>query len=320
MKDRNNNSLDGNSSPKRSPSNKIIPLDLDVRQEAVINGIEMGVLDNGIPYLTQNGLAIVCGVQRLRIKEITDEWAESYETGVFKKGKMTFIGSYLLREGFTEPKLFIPVMKKGTENHAYPDVVCMAILEYYAFESKQAESETALRSYRELAKKGLKEYIYEALKYQPADPWHHYHERVSILRDMGTVPDGHYIIFNEISGMMVDLIQAGLIVNQHTVPDGSVGSCWAYFWKNKSLSAEFGTPESCEHYYPEEFAQAKSNPQIINAYPNTSLAEFRRWFRHEYLPTKFPAYILKKTNLLPGGKEEAARLIEAFNGKSLPNK
>ncbi|AXW87790.1 hypothetical protein AU509_11955 [Lonsdalea britannica] len=297
---------------QRSPSNHTIPLDLDIKQEGVIHGVEMGVLDNGIPYLTQSGLATVCGVQRLRIKEITDEWYDSVESGIFKKGKMTFIGSYLLREGFAEPKLFIPVMKKGTENHAYPDVVCMAIIEYYAFESKQAESETALRSYRELAKKGLKEYIYEALKYKPEDPWKHYHDRVSILKEMGSVPDGFYIIFNEISGMMVDLIQAGLLVNAHTVPDGSVGSCWANFWKKNSLSSKFGDATDCEHFYPDDFAQAKSNPQIINAYPNSSLPEFRRWFRHEYLPTKFPPYILKKANLLAGGKDDAQKLIEAF--------
>ncbi|MDX1834712.1 hypothetical protein SFA52_12950 [Escherichia coli] len=70
---------------QRTTSLRSIPLDLDVKQEAVINGIEMGVLDNGIPYLTQNGLANVCGVQRLRIKEITDEWAQSVENGIFKK-------------------------------------------------------------------------------------------------------------------------------------------------------------------------------------------------------------------------------------------
>ena len=45
---------------QRTTSLRSIPLDLDVKQEAVINGIEMGVLDNGIPYLTQNGLANVC--------------------------------------------------------------------------------------------------------------------------------------------------------------------------------------------------------------------------------------------------------------------
>lgn len=37
---------------QRSTYLRTIPLDLEVKQEAVINGIEMGVLDNGIPYLT----------------------------------------------------------------------------------------------------------------------------------------------------------------------------------------------------------------------------------------------------------------------------
>lgn len=87
---------------QRTTSLRTIPLDLEVKQEAIINGIEMGVLDNGIPYLTQSGLASVCGVQRLRIKEITDEWAQSVEHGIFRKGRMTFIGTYLLNEGFTD--------------------------------------------------------------------------------------------------------------------------------------------------------------------------------------------------------------------------
>ncbi|EMG2557509.1 hypothetical protein RHR41_005846, partial [Klebsiella pneumoniae] len=262
---------------QRSTYLRTIPLDLEVKQEAVINGIEMGVLDNGIPYLTQSGLANVCGVQRLRIKEITDEWAQSVEHGIFRKGRMTFIGTYLLNEGFTDEKLYIPVIRNGVEYHAYPDIVCMAILEYYAFEAKQAESETAIRSYRELAKKGLKAFIYEALKYQPEDPWRHYHDRVSLLKDKGSIPDGYFIIFNEIAGMMVDLINAGLAINQHTVPDGSVGSCWARHWNSQELSREFGERVDCEHYYPEDFLQARSNPQIINAYPDGALSEFRRW-------------------------------------------
>ena len=49
---------------KRTTSLRTIPLDLEVKEEAVINGIEMGVLDNGIPYLTQSGLASVCAISR----------------------------------------------------------------------------------------------------------------------------------------------------------------------------------------------------------------------------------------------------------------
>ena len=38
-----------------------IPLDLGIEVQKDINGIEMGVLENGIPYLTQRGLATVTG-------------------------------------------------------------------------------------------------------------------------------------------------------------------------------------------------------------------------------------------------------------------
>ena len=42
--------------------------------EKEINGIGMGVLNSGIPYLTQNGLAIMCGVESRSIRKITVDW------------------------------------------------------------------------------------------------------------------------------------------------------------------------------------------------------------------------------------------------------
>lgn len=300
---------------KRSPYQQGMYLDVSVKNEGSFDGIEMGVLENGIPYLTQSGLATACGVQRLRIKEISDEWTESVESGIFKKGKMTFISSYLLQRGYTEPRLYIPILKNGVEYHAFPDIVCLAILEFYAFESTQAKNETAERSYRNLAQYGLREFIYKAVGYSPDDPWKHYHDRVSILKNMSSVPEGCYIIFNEIAGMMVDLIQSGLVINQYTVPDISVGRIWASYWRNEKLSEKYGEIKPCNHYYPEDFNQSESNPQCINSYPEESIPEFRRWFRNEYLPTKFPKYILSKANLLPGGKKYAEKLIETFENK-----
>lgn len=295
---------------KNRSTPKIVPLDIAISAETTIDGIEMGVLANGIPYLTQNGLATACGVQRLRIKEISDEWTESFESGMFKKGKMTYISSYLTERGYKSPRLFIPIIKNGVEHHAFPDIVCMAILEFYAFESSKVDNQVAIRSYRNLARYGLKEYIYKSVGYTPDDAWKHYHDRVSILKNMATVPSGYFIVFNEIAGMMVDLINAGLTVNQYTVPDISVGLAWASHWKSNSLDKQFGKLKDCSHYYPEAFRQAKSNPQKINAYPDTALAEFRRWFKQEYLLTKFPKYILGKANLLPNN--EAVKLIETF--------
>jgi hypothetical protein len=51
-------------------------LDLGVEVERVIAGVEMGVLENGMPYLTQRGLAEMSGAARSTIQELTQEWQE----------------------------------------------------------------------------------------------------------------------------------------------------------------------------------------------------------------------------------------------------
>lgn len=295
--------------PQLSPSTV---LDLGVRQEGVFNDIEMGVLENGIPYLTQNGLARICGVNRTNIADIATEYAQCFQSGVFTRGRMEFISSYLQQIGYAEPVLFISVQRAGSVHYAFPDIVCMALLEFYAFESQAASNTTAQQYFRELARVGLRDYIYGALSYQPEDPWGPYHQRVSIIQSTGVVPEGYFIIFNEIAGLMVDLITAGLAVNMYTVPDISVGSCWGRHWNSNGLSDQFGARIPCAHHYPDDFNQSASNPQMINAYPNEALPEFRRWFRHEYLPTKFPKYILTKSGMLPGGKADALRIADNF--------
>lgn len=61
---------------------KQLKLDLGIEVEKVVGGIEMGVLENGIPYLTQRGLAEMTGAARRSIQEITEEWQEAQECGV----------------------------------------------------------------------------------------------------------------------------------------------------------------------------------------------------------------------------------------------
>ncbi|MGK1439224.1 hypothetical protein ACRE81_26505, partial [Klebsiella pneumoniae] len=63
--------------------------------------------------------------------------------------------------------------------------------------------------------------------------------------------------------------------------------------------------------------QSLSNPQEANAYPNSALAEFRRWFKNDYLATKFPPYILKKAHLLHGGKDEAIQIGHMYAPKAI---
>lgn len=296
-----------------APSKQLV-LDIGVEIERNVNGVEMGVLENGVPFLTQTGLAGIVGVARSVIFDISQAWEEQYTTGVIPPGRMAFICQRLAENGYNEPKLFIQTLKDGAPYNAYPDIVCMAVIEYYAFEAKN-KSEKAVDSYRRLATFGLQTFIYKALGYSPPDKYKYYHDRISTLH--GRVPDGFFSIFNEVGGMIVDLIEADLVVNDKTIPDISVGRCWGDHWRALELADKHGERIPYSHSYPSYYPQAASNPQQASAYPDEALPEFRRWFRHEYLTTKFPKYILTKANLL-GGQEAAKKIGNIYQPKALP--
>jgi len=270
-----------------------LPLDLGIEVERVVGGIEMGVLENGIPYLTQTGLAEMSGAARSTIFEITQEWQQAQSTGVWPRGRTQFFRDYLSKSNFDEPNLFIEIIKDGSPHYAYPDVVCMAVVEYFAFEAQRI-NQTAITNYRNLARYGLQKFIYDALGYVPEDPWKLFNARVSLLKD--SVPVGYFSVFKESTGLVVDLINAGLSVNQHTIPDSSVGGTWGRYWTGIDLAAKYGERIEYPHYYPAEYPQSASNPQKAWAYPNEAWAEFQDWLRTIYLPTQYPAYILKGTS------------------------
>ena len=274
----------------------------------------MGVLQNGMPYLTQRGLASMSGAARATIFEITQEWEQAVGSPIPAQSRIAFFQDYLLKNGYDEGRLFIEISKNGSPHYAYPDIVCMAFLEYFAFES-QRTNETAVKNYRNLARFGLQQFIYRALDYHPADPWALHNARVSLLHD--SVPAGYFSVFKESTGLIVDLIHSGLTVNQHTIPDGSVGITWGPCWTSKGYDGDFGSRVTYDHYYPPQFPQSASNPQQAWAYPDAALPTFRQWFREVYLRTKYPAYILRKANILPGGQTEAKRLSEIFDPKKL---
>lgn len=314
LKTRKNMELSGNMKDQPPALRKQFQLDLGVEVQKDINGIEMGVLENGIPYLTQRGLAKITGAAPRTIRDITQEWEENFDDDYFGKDRLSFLKQYLFKQGYTERSLYIETKKDGTIHYAYPDIVCMAILEYYAFESK-GSSDAALRSYRQFAAFGLHKFIYEALNYTPSDKWKYHHDRVSILKDSS--PPGHFTIFSEVTGLIVDLITANLTVNDKTVPDISVGIAWGKHWSNNSLQTKYGNRIKYEHNYPEYYPQAMSNPQEPWAYPDEALPEFRRWFKSNYLTTKFPSYILKKANVISGGKEEVEKIASMYNEKQI---
>lgn len=309
----NYNMIDGNK-PMTPATPLQLTLDLGIEVEKNVNGIEMGVLQNGLPYLTQRGLAQMSGAARSSIQEITQQWEDSWDDPIAPRGRIAFFKDYLFKNGYEDRRLFMEIQKNGQPHYTYPEIVCMAFIEYFAFEAN-TKNDTAVQNYRNLARYGLQQFIYNALNYAPEDKWKYFNDRVSILKS--SAPDGYFIVFNEITGIAVDLINAGLTVNDKTMPDISVGSLWGRYWTDNNLDAQYGERIKWDHYYPDYYPQAASNPQTPWAYPDAALPLFRRWLRHQYLPTKFPAYILKKANVLPGGKSEAEQIAGIYDGKLL---
>ncbi|KPF47280.1 hypothetical protein [Rhizobium sp. AAP43] len=292
-------------------------LDLGIEIEADVNGIEMGILENGMAYLTQRGLSAIAGAARSTIQEISKEWEDNFGFEYEARSRASFFANYLREAGYDAPTLYMEIERNGSAHYAYPELVCMAFIEFFAFES-QRTNETALANFRRLARYGLNKFIYDALGYRPTDQWQYFNDRVSLLQDAS--PPEHFILFKETTGMVVDLIRAGLPVSEKTIPDISVGSHWGRYWTDTDLDTKYGQRIRFQHNYPSYYPQSVSNPQTPWAYPDEALAEFRRWFRTVYLPTKYPEYILKKANVLAGGKSQAEQIAGIYKPKEIAGK
>lgn len=272
-----------------SPAQSQLKL-LEVAISITDNGIEMGVLRDGTPYLTERGLGRICDVSPSSISKQSVLWATGKRANSFAK--------ILNEQGLNRDQLFIDVKVNGTLVHAYPDDVCMAFLEYYAFDAEQYCTEAAKANYRKLARRTLREFIYIATGYDPAKVvpthWRQFHDRTLLNK----VPSGYFSVFREISDMVICSIRAGLKVDDHTVPDISVGKIWSKYWLEHSLAAKYGERKKFPHTYPEYFPQAEAN-SVIEAYiyPLKSLGEFREWMQLTYLPEKFPDYLKRKAKL-----------------------
>lgn len=286
-------------------------LDLEIEVEREIDGIGMGVLSDGSPFLNIRGLASMCGVDSSMITRITADWIATP-----LKPREQKIRELVRAQGADDSVAFIAIEKNRTINHIIPSAVCMAVLEYYAFEAKTS-SDKAAQSYRILARKGFQQFIYAQVGYNPSGApsvaWQQFHDRVSLVYH--TVPAGYFSIFKEVADVIVTMIRSGAQIGKDFIPDISVGMAWAKYWKSENLEVLFGERRRYEHNYPEYFPQALSNPQPAYCYPDDALGEFRRWVRESYLDQQMPKYLESKVRegKLPALSATAA--IAAFKPK-----
>lgn len=302
----------------QSQSHQQMVLDLAIIISKNVNGIEMGVLNDGTPFLTGRGLARVCGISNSTLVnwgESTPEIGDSHRNGI--------MAELLVANGFQDNRFFIRVpngIQFGTEAsiNAYPDDVCMAFLEYYAFEAGRHCTDKARNSYRVLARKSLRDYIYRMTGYDPSQlalqSWKHFHDRL-LLNPM---PEGYFSVFTETAHLVLTSIRNGLMIDDHTIPDISVGSTWSKYWQSQNLEAQHGQRTKYPHLYPDYFPQAKANGDIeAYIYPLQALGEFRKWLESTYLPDRFPSYLKckEKQGALPPGRARA--LLQAVEPKRL---
>jgi len=292
---------------------KQLLLDLKVAAEREIDGVGMGVLSDGTPFLTLRGLSRMSGVDIAPIVRITQDWVLTP-----LKPREQKIRELVRAQGADDSIAFFAVERNGVINHIVPSAVCMAILEYYAFEARTGNDQAA-KSYRTLARKGFRDFIYAQVGYNPTGAadiaWKQFHDRVSL--SYHTVPDGYFSVFKELADLTVTLIRSGANLGQSFIPDISVGIHWGKHWTDNNLDAVYGARMKYDHNYPSYFPQALSNPQPAYCYPDEALAEFRDWIRKEYLVKKMPDYLLGKMKQGQISATAANAAIEAFTPKQI---
>ncbi|KAB7696305.1 hypothetical protein [Plesiomonas shigelloides] len=267
------------------------------------DGIEMGVMNNGTPYLGARGLATLCGVAPSVIITLVKDW----ETDLRFKPRGQAIERLIIEQGGDPAHLYIPITVDGKTYHAINDVNCMAILEYYAFDA-QMPPEQAKQNYRNLAKLTLRTFIYERTGYSPEDSlpqyWKTYHERITL----NELPSGYFSVFSEIANLIISGIRSGMPFDSKTMPDISVGIAWGKHWSCNNFDEKYGYRIKHLHNFPEDFPQKDPMAWI---YPVDALGEFRRWMDDVYVAEKFGTYL---TNKVKSGKLQhldVSALIEA---------
>lgn len=277
------------------------------------NDMGMGVLSDGTPYLTNRGLAKLCGVDPSVTLRLLQKWDDEKNKPRGKK-----ILELLAAQGYDEQHLYIEANGIHGPFLAISDAVCMAMLEYYAFEAGQANAEIAKTNFRILARSSFKLYVYDQCNYNPNqkidDSWQIFHERL-LLND--NMPINYFSIFKELSAVIVNMIREGCKIDDTTIPDISVGQIWARHWTQNKFNETYGERFKFPHTYPDTFRQSAGGQYDAWVYPIDALGVFRRWLHVTYFIEKFPKYLNTKVTSGAIVAQDASRLLDVLQKPAL---
>lgn len=276
--------------------------------ESKSNDLGMGVLSDGTPYLTNRGLAKICGIDPSATLRLLQKWNEEKH-----KPRGQKILELLAAQDYRGQNLYVNASGIHGNFYAIPDAVCMALLEYYAFDAEQVNKDVARTNYRILARSSFKLYVYKQCNYNPNqkidDSWQAFHERL-LLND--NIPINYFSIFKELSTVIVNMIRGGCKIDDTTVPDISVGQIWSRYWTQNKFDETYGVRARFQHVYPDTFRQSSGGEYEAWIYPADALGVFRKWLYEIYLIEKFPKYLNTKVTSGSIIAPDATRLLDVL--------
>lgn len=268
------------------------------------DGIEFGVLDDGTTFMSQAAVAQLCGVSEAALST----WASSF-SAASRRPRDRRIQTYLDDVRYDGPVYYAASQGSKTIK-AYPEQVCMALLEYYAMWADN-KSTKARRMYRELARVGMREFVHRlvGVKYEQTSP------SAQALHDrlvLNQLPKGWFGVFQEGADVILHCDRAGLRMTPETVLDISIGRMWSTYWKKEGLEGKYGARREYPHQFPEDWPQG-SEPRDAKIYPDSALPEFRDWLWNTYMPIHLPKYLrgkVRRKSLPQGTAEQIADALD----------
>jgi hypothetical protein len=175
---------------------------LGINCNADVGDIGMGVLSDGTPYLNQRGLAALCGVQNAHIGTISSQWNE-----LELKPRIKTIQTTLASAGWHASRAHVEIIHAGRTHFCYPAEICLAVLEYYAFDAGANCQPEARSNFRMLAGSKLREMIFNQVGYDPSglQKFKKWHDRIAL--NYQSAPRGFFHVFNEAHTVVYEMIR-----------------------------------------------------------------------------------------------------------------
>ncbi|MGD1860970.1 MAG: hypothetical protein ACFB0E_13480 [Leptolyngbyaceae cyanobacterium] len=251
--------------------------------------IEVGVFPDGTPFMSGRELARACGISNSTLVgwgEVSPQVGDRYRAGK--------LAGLLATYQYQGDRLFVRLPNGaqfgGRANvSAYPYQVCLAFLDYYAFEADKTAARDSLRL---LSEQQLPQFICEAVSgvtssAPPISPSPQKTAMTSAAKrpQRNGVPVGYFSVEQIESSTVGRSLPVTPFASLPLPLVINIAKAWSRYWTVQQLGKVYGDRLPL----PSKSTPTWSQPWQY-AYPKAAWQSFQHWFSGEYLPDRFPSY------------------------------